>query len=187
VNKKIVLIGTAIGALASTAALAAPYRGSSAGYDSGTYLGASAGQLQYNEEGLGQMTPTILMLRIGQQFSPYLAIEGRIGTNVSGGSAYGYHVNAQAIYAGYVKGMLPLSPWVSGYALAGLGGAAWHRNYTDYNSNDIALSFGVGAEFYLGGNASVNVEWARLTSGSNDHGQYGYSANELTFGVNWRL
>ena len=189
--KKIVaLLGVGLGALVSTAAMAANY-GYGSGYgsanDYGTYLGASAGQLQYNEEGLAQMSPTIALFRIGEQFSPYLAIEGRIGTNVSGGSAYGYHINAQAIYAGYVKGMLPFSPWLSGYVLAGLGGAKWHRNYPDYNSSDIALSFGVGAEFNLGGNAAVDVEWARLTNGSNDHGRYGYSANQLTFGVNWRL
>jgi hypothetical protein len=145
------------------------------------------GQLQYDEDGLAQMSPTILMIRGGEQFSPYLAVEGRLGTNVNGGSAFGYHINAQAIYAGYVKGILPFSPLISGYALAGLGGADWHRNYPDYNSGDIALSFGVGAEFNLSSAAALDVEWGRLTSGTNDHDRYGYSANELTFGVNWHL
>ncbi|HEX4024932.1 MAG TPA: outer membrane beta-barrel protein [Steroidobacteraceae bacterium] len=185
-KKTLALIGAGIGALVATAAMAADYGYGGAGY-SGPYLGVSAGQLYYNEQGLAQMSPTILMFRGGEQFSPYLAAEGRIGTNVSGGSAFGYHINAQAIYAGYVKGILPFSPLISGYVLAGLGGAQWHRNYPDYNSNDIGLSFGVGAEFNLSSAASVDVEWARLTSGSNDHDRYGYSANQLTFGVNWRF
>ncbi len=185
-KKTLALIGVGIGVLTSSAAMAGGY-GYGRANDYGPYIGASAGQLEYNEEGLGQMTPTILMLRGGQQFSPYLAVEGRLGTNVSGGSAYGYHINAQAIYAAYVKGMVPFSPWVSGYVLAGLGGAEWHRNYSAFNSGDVALSFGVGAEFNLGGNASVDVEWARLTNGSNDQNRYSYSANEVTFGVNWLL
>ena len=183
-------LGIGLMALGSTAALAQqPYYDN----DYGLYLGASAGELMYNEQGLPQMNPTIGEFRVGQQFSQYLAIEGRIGTSVSGGRTYaygqGYHVNAQAIYGAYVKGMLPFNPWISGYAIAGLGGAQWHRDYPSYNSNDVGLSFGVGAEFHLGGNASFDVEWARLTNGTNpsDGYNYSYSANQLTFGVNWRL
>jgi hypothetical protein len=188
VIKKPLAIGLGFGALISGAAMAAEPYGNGYGYGSGysgTYIGASAGEVLYNESGLSQMAPTILLVHIGQQFSPYLAVEGRVGTSVSGGYAYGYHVNAQAIYAGYVKGMLPVSPWFSPYALLGLGGAQWHRNYPDYNTNDVGVSFGVGGELYLGGGASLDFEWARLTNGSNTG--YNYTADQLTFGVNWHL
>ena len=151
----------------------------------GVYMGASAGKLLYNEDGLPQMSPTIGVFQIGQQFNTYLGIEGRIGTSVSGGSAYPRHINAQAVYGGYIKGTYPFTPLISGYALAGLGGAEWHRNYSAYDSNDIGLSFGFGAELSVGGNASIHVEWMRLTSGTNVH--YGYSADTLMFGVDWRL
>ena len=181
---KTACLGFAVCALGSTAAMAAqpgyPYNN-----DYGVYFGASAGELYYNQQGLAQMSPTIAEFRVGQQFNPYLAIEGRIGTNVSGGGAYGYHINSQAIYGAYIKGIYPFSPWVSAYGIAGLGGADWHRNYAQFDSNDIAISFGVGAEFNIGGNASLDLEWARLTSGTND--SYGYSADTLLFGVNWRL
>lgn len=184
-NRKLALLGLGFTAFASSAALAAGGYGYGGGSDYGLYLGASAGELLYDESGLPQMTPTILLLRIGQQFSPYLAVEGRVGTSVNGGYAYGYHVDAQALYAGYVKGLLPFSPWVSGYALAGLGGAEWHRNYSDFNSSDIGVSFGFGAEFNLGGGAAIDLEWARLVNGNN--AGYDYNADELTFGVNWHL
>jgi hypothetical protein len=152
---------------------------------SGLYVGASAGELRYNEEGLNQMAPTILLLHIGQQFSPFVAIEGRLGTSVNGGSADGYHINGQLLYGGYIKGMLPLNPWFSPYAIVGLGGAQWHRNYPDYNTNDVAVSYGMGGDFNLGGGASLNLEWARLTTGNNVG--YDYNADQLTFGINWHL
>jgi hypothetical protein len=179
-------VGIGLGGLISTSAMAAgPYGYGYGSEYSGLYLGASAGEALYNEEGLSQMAPTILLLRIGQQFSPYLAIEGRVGTSVNGGYAYGYHINAQALYAGYVKGMLPVSPWFSGYAIAGLAGAQWHRNYPDYNTNDVGFSYGIGGEFNLGGGASIDLEWAHLINGNNIG--YDYSADQLTFGVNWHL
>ena len=109
VSIKSTAIGFCIGVLVSTVAVGAGRYGYGDGYEySGLYLGASAGEVLYNEVGLSQMAPTILLLRIGQQFSPYVAIEGRLGTSVNGGYAYGYHINAQALYGGYVKGMLPL-------------------------------------------------------------------------------
>ena len=171
----------------STAAMAQPgynFAGA-AGSDYGPYFGVSAGELMYSEQGLAQMNPTIAEFHIGQQFNPYLGIEGRFGTSVSGGSAYGYHVDAQVIYAGYIRGTLPINPWVSAYGILGLGGAQWHRNYPDDSTNDVAVSFGVGAQFNVGNNAALTLEWARLTNGNNVG--YGYTADQLTFGVNWRL
>ena len=189
-KKSLVCMTLAILAAAgSTAAMAQPRYGygygGAAGADYGPYVGVSAGQLMYNEDGLPQMSPTIALFHLGQQFNPYLGIEGRIGTNVSGGRADGYHVDAQVIYAGYIRGTYPLNPWFSAYGLLGLGGVQWHRNYDQSNSNDVAVSFGVGGQFNLGGNAALTLEWARLTNGNNVG--YGYTADQLTFGVNWRF
>ena len=179
-------IGVGIGVLVSTGAMAAGRYGYGYGSEySGLYVGVSAGEVLYNEEGLNQMAPTILLLHIGQQFSPFVAIEGRLGTSVNGGSADGYHINGQLLYGGYIKGMLPVNPWFSPYAIVGLGGAQWHRNYPDYNTNDVAVSYGVGGDFNLGGGASLNLEWARLTTGNNVG--YDYNADQLTFGINWHL
>lgn len=188
--KKILSMTLALlGVTAASSALAQPgygYRyGGAAGSDFGPYFGLAAGELLYNEEGLPEMSPTILQLHVGQQFNPWLGIEGRIGTNVSGGRADGYHVDSQAIYAGYIRGTWPINPLFSAYGLLGLGGAKWHRNYPADSSNDIAVSYGVGAQFNVGGNAALTLEWARLTNGNNVG--FDYTADELTFGVTWRL
>lgn len=154
--------------------------------DSGFYFGASAGSLLYKEEGLDTIAPTILEFRVGQQFSPFIAIEGRIGTGINNDEWRGYRVNAEAVYAGYVKGMIPVGPMFSVYGLAGVGGVQLHRNYPDFHSNDAGLSFGAGGEFRLGGGASLNAEWVRLTRGTNQR-VFDYTADQLTFGVNWRF
>jgi hypothetical protein len=190
-NKTIALISFAVAASASTAAMAQfyPYTGGT----TGPYIGASFGALDYYEEALPTMTPTVGLLRAGEQFNPYFAVEGRLGTTLSGGGTYaydsGYHVNAQVIYNVVAKGILPINPWFSGYAIAGLGGAQWHRNYPTFNSADAGLSFGVGAEFNTGGALSFDLEWARLTNGVNtaEGFNYGYSADMLTVGFNWHL
>lgn len=179
---------TAVAAAGSCAALAQPVYGGYGGYNSfnyGPYLGVSAGELMYDEDGLGEMYPTIGEIHLGEQFNPYLAIEGRIGTSVDGGSWHGYHVDSQFIYAGYIKGLYPLNPWVSPYGIVGLGGVQWHRNYDSDSSNDASISFGAGLQFNVAGNAAVNVEWSRLTSGDNVG--YHYDADTFTFGVDWRF
>lgn len=178
-------IGVGILALASGAAMAQGNYGSRPSDDYGLYVGVSAGSSFYNEQGLGSISPTVAQFDVGQQFSPYLAIEGRVGTSVNGDSWYGYHVDEQAIYGGYVKGMWPINPWWSVYGIAGLGGAQIHRNYPHFNTNDLAFSYGVGGELHLGGGASLHLEFSRLTNG--DNAGYSYNVNQLLFGVNWRL
>jgi hypothetical protein len=184
VEKPVAIILCGITGLISSAAMAAGYDyGYGAESPYGLYFGASAGEAFYNEDGIPQLNPTVALFRVGQQFSPYIAIEGRVGTSVSGGYSYGYHADLNALYGAYAKGILPFSPWVSAYAIAGLGGAQIHRNYPQFNTNDVGLSVGVGAEVNVGGGASFDVEWSRLTNGTNDG--YSYNANLLVFGVNW--
>jgi hypothetical protein len=184
VNKRLAWIGIGLSTLVSTSVMAAGYDYGPGPSYGGFYFGASAGQVFYNEEGIPQLTPTVAIFRVGQQFNPYLAIEGRVGTTVSGGWSNGFHADLDALYGGYVKGILPVSPWFSGYAIGGVAGAQIHRNYPDFNTNDAGLSFGVGTEFTLGGGASLNVEWARLINNGNNAG-FNYTADQLTFGVNW--
>ncbi len=150
----------------------------------GLYMGASAGGAFYNEDQIPQLRPTVAMFRLGQQFNPYVAIEGRIGTSISDGRSQGDRVNFNAIYGGYIKGMVPITPWFAPYAIAGVGGAQIHRNYEDFNSNNAGLSYGFGTEFHLGGGASLNLEWVRLINNADNIG-YNFNTDLLTFGVNW--
>lgn len=155
-----------------------------AGNDQGVYVGAAAGYAIYKEDGIDTLTPPIIELRIGRQFSPYLAVEGRLGTGINNDESHGYRINVERVYGGYAKGMLPISPTFSLYGLAGVAGVRLHRNYPDFNGNEAGLSFGFGGQFKVGGGASLDLEWVRLVSGTNDR-YYDFTTDQATFGVNW--
>jgi len=162
------------------------------GYDSGAYnygggfyIGASVGEIYYKEQGLDTMVPSVAFLNIGEQFNPYLAIEGRLGAGITGDQFRFFHVDVPVVYGGYVKGMLPMTPWFSGYAIAGVGGVQLHRNYPNFNSNDVGFSVGLGGEFALYGGARIRAEWARLDSGTNDG--FDYTVDQLSVGASWHF
>jgi len=187
VNKKWAI--AALGLLASASALASgrhDYRRYDDDTYDGFYLGVSAGQLIYKEEGLNTIHPTVALFRFGKEFSPYIALEGRIGTGLSDDDADGFRVDTRAIYGGYLKGMLPLAPTFSLYGLAGVSGLDLERNYYKQRTSESGLSFGAGADWELGGGAALNLEWIRLISDGNNAG-YDYTADQLTFGVNWKF
>lgn len=187
-RKQLIVTAAAVGVLASASAFAQSGYGYGYGqpYDyNHVYLGVGFGELIYSEDGLNTLNPTIGYFKVGEQFNPYLAVEARIGSGISSAQSNGYSVNVNAIYSGYLKGIVPLSPQFSLYGLAGLSGANLHRNYPDYDSTDGTFSLGGGAEFKLGGGASLDAEFTRAASGTNDG--YNYTADTLTVGVNWRL
>jgi hypothetical protein len=188
VRTTIALPGLVLTGILCTAAMAANaygYDSASDYYGGGFYIGANAGEIFYKEQGLGTMVPGVAFLQIGEQFNPYLAIEGRLGGGVTGDQFGFYHVDVPVVYGGYVKGILPMTPWFSGYAIAGVGGVQLHRNYPDFNSNDVGLSLGLGGEFTLYGGARLHAEWARIDSGNNVG--YDYTVDQLSVGVSWHL
>jgi hypothetical protein len=190
VNRTTAALALGLSAALSTTAIAANgygygYDSSAYDYDSGFYIGANAGEIFYKERGLDTMVPGVAFMNIGEQFNSYVAIEGRLGAGIVGDQFRFYHVDVPLVYGGYVKGMLPLTPWFSGYAIAGVGGVQLHRNYPDFNSNDAGFSVGLGGEFRLYGGAKVHAEWARLDSGSNDG--FGYTVDQLSVGLSWQL
>ena len=191
-NRTIAALALSLSAVLSTPAMAANgygygYGDDSAAYDddSGFYIGANVGEIFYKERGLDTMVPGVAFMNVGEQFNPYLAIEGRVGAGFVGDQFRFYHVDVPLVYGGYVKGILPLTPWFSGYAIAGVGGVQLHRNYPDFNSNDAGFSVGLGGEFRLYGGARVHAEWARLDSGTNDG--FGYTVDQLSVGLSWHL
>jgi hypothetical protein len=190
VSRTIAALALSLSAVLSTAAMAANgygygYDSAAYDFDSGFYIGANAGEIFYKEQGLNTMVPGVAFMNIGEQFNPYLAIEARLGAGIVGDQFRFYHVDVPVVYGGYVKGILPLTPWFSGYAIAGVGGVQLHRNYPDFNSNDAGFSVGLGGEFTLYGGARVHAEWARLDSGTNDG--FGYTVDQLSVGLSWHL
>ena len=187
-GKFMTLLAFGLAGLASTAAMAGNGYGYGRGdyyYGSGFYIGASAGEIFYKEQGLDTIVPSVAFLQIGQQINPYLAIEGRLGGGITGDNFQFFHVDVPLVYGGYLKGMLPLTPWFSVYGIAGVGGLQLRRNYPDFNSNEVGFSAGVGGEFTLYGGASLHAEWARLDSGNN--AGFDFTADQLSVGVSWHL
>ncbi|MBS0394073.1 MAG: porin family protein [Proteobacteria bacterium] len=172
-------------ALLGGATAEAQSRNSQPFYGSGLYIGGSIGELIYREDGLDTMSPTIIEGRIGQEFNPYFAIEGRLGTGISRDESGGNSTSVQLMYGAYAKGILPVSPMFSVYGIAGVAGTQLHHNYPDFSTTDTGLSFGVGGELRINRAASATLEWARLHDGSN--AGYYYTADHFVIGVNWRF
>ena len=199
-NKIAKLSIVACGALAATTAMAGGYdqdghyhEGSGyrdhgrRGYDDNysAYVGLSFGELRYNEDGLNSITPAVAMLRIGAPLSSNLGIEARAGTGFGNSSTDGYGLTVQSIYAGYLKGSLPLASGFSLYALGGLAAVNLQRDFGLGDSRDSGLSFGLGADFDLSGGAMLSVEWVRLPGGNNLG--YDYSNDMASIGAAWRF
>jgi opacity protein-like surface antigen len=179
----------AIGAVGVTGAAAAydggPRGDYGRGYGSGAYVGVSVGELRYSEEGLDAITPTTAMLTIGAPLNANLSLEGRIGSGLGRADTNGFGVEVGALYAGYLKGSLPLSPGFSLYGLGGLAGVDLKRDFGVGETHDTGFSYGLGMDFDLYGGTRLNLEWTRLASG-DDLG-FGYNADQASIGVAWRF
>ncbi len=149
------------------------------------YVGVNFGELRYNEAGLNTIKPTVAMLRVGAPLGSNLGIEARAGGSFGNASTNGYGLTMQSMYAGYLKGSLPLSSGFSLYALGGLGAVNLQRDFGLGDSHDTGLSFGLGADFNLSGGAMLNVEWVRLPGGNNLG--YDYTNDMASVGVAWRF
>jgi len=174
-------------------ALAAP-AGASGRYDNrsydsaepSAYIGFSFGQFNYKEEGLGNITPNVGLFRFGATFTPNLAIEGRVGGGLFTADNNGYGLRVPNMYAGYLKGSVPINPVFSLYGLGGFASAQLERDYGPvYSQRDSSASFGLGAEFNLRHGTVLNAEWVRLLTGNN--GPYSYTADLATVGFAWHF
>lgn len=186
-NWMLALVATgAVGAAGGAAAYdGGQHGGYGRDYGAGAYVGLSLGQLRYSEEGLDTITPATGVLTIGAPLSPNLAIEGRIGGGFSRADTNGYGVELKSLYAGYLKGSLPLSPGFSLYGLGGVAGVDLRRDFGLGDTRDTGLSYGLGFDFDLYGGTRLNFEWTRLASG-NDLG-FDYHVDQASMGVAWRF
>ncbi|MFT3905049.1 MAG: porin family protein [Steroidobacteraceae bacterium] len=196
-NSKIISLSlgaVVLGTVVTSSAMAQGYYGPDydrGGNDFRPYIGASVGELIYSEPGLETLYPSAFNFRLGVPLSRYLAIEGRVGTGFSDTRTYvdgdPVDVGIDSMYAGYLKGSLPLAPQFSLYGLAG----AAHTNLevkSDGQSShfqESSFSFGVGGDYWLNRDMALNVEWVRtMRDGFDDDG---YTGDLLTVGLNWQL
>ncbi len=175
--------------LPALCALASPaYAGSflSGGFHSmDPYVGASIGLLQYDESGLPGLSPSVLMVRAGLPLTPFLGIEGRLGTGLSSDQTNGASVNVGTFGGAYAKGTVALGPEFSVYGVAGLASVNINRNFRDGGTTDTGLSAGIGGDVHLVHALALNFEWTYLPSG-RDAGR-SYDSNLFSVGVNYRF
>ena len=160
-------------------------RGYDRDFNAGPYAGVSFGQVRYNEEGLDTITPATGMFVIGAPLSPNLAIEGRLGTGFGSSETNTYGVQVNSLFAGYLKGSLPLTQGVSLYGLGGFATVDFKRDFGLVNAHDSGFSYGIGVDFDLAGRSKLNVEWTRLATGDNLG--YSYNVDQAAIGLVWRF
>jgi outer membrane immunogenic protein len=150
---------------------------------SGMYAGFNFSSVSYEESGRGTAKPTAIGIKLGKEFNPNFAAEGRFGTGLSDdnlGSSVS-DVSVDYYLGAYAKGILPLSPRIALYGLAGVtyGKLSASGGSLRLSSSDADFSYGFGMDFGIGASTALNVEWMRMFEGS------GYSLDALSIGLNF--
>ena len=158
-----------------------PYQG----YYSNAYAGLSFGQLRYSEQGLSAITPATASFFLGARINPWVSVEGRLGTGLGWSDTNTYGLQARSVFAGYLKGSVPLAPGISIYGLGGVANVDLQRDFGIGYTNDTGFSYGVGMNFDLGSNAQLGVEWTHLVSGYNLG--YPYDVSQASIALGWRF
>ena len=147
------------------------------------YVGASVSRFDVSVDGLSNTKPSAVTLKLGEQMSPNLAFEARLGKGLSSDSVNGLDLKVNTYYGIYGKGILPVTNDFSAYGL--LGYSRGKVTVGPNSATDGGLSYGLGAEYMLTKNASVGLEWARLFRGSV--GGADYRVNGLSLGVGYKF
>lgn len=127
------------------------------------YLGVGIGAFELDPGGQNKMA-TGIMMQLGDDFSPYLGAEIRVGTTDK--------ANNRSIvnwFAGaYAKPKIDVSQDVTLYGL--LGVTAMRASYSSLTTNQYKavtkadFSYGLGIEYWAGYQWTVNAEWVRYAS-----------------------
>ena len=149
------------------------------------YAGVGLGQLRYSEDGLDTITPATAMVFVGAPLTPYLAIEGRLGGGLGSAQANGYGLDVRSMFAGYLKGSVPVAPGFSLYGLGGVANVDLRRDFGLVYANDTGFSYGVGMDFDLAANTRLSLEWTHLATGDNLG--YSYDVNQASILMAWRF
>lgn len=150
------------------AAIAMGFALATSAHAEGLYAGASYAQAKVDMSGFGDVKPSVLFAKIGTEINKNFAIEGRIGTGVSDDtvSVMGAPVKVEVdqYYGIYAKGILPVGDSVSIYGLIGETHAKITASAlgTSVSDSQNSGSYGVGLDFAVAKDVSLNLEWARL-------------------------
>ena len=90
----------------------------------------------------------------------------------------------RSLFAGYLKGSIPLAPGFSLYGLGGVANVDLRRDFGLVYANETGLSYGLGMEFDLATNGRLSLEWTHLATGDNLG--YPYDVNQASIAMAWR-
>ena len=179
------LLAGIFGATVLAAAAVAPAQAQQSQSPQGYYAGVTLSTLHYEESGNGTAKPSAIGVKIGREINKYLAIEGRFGTGISDDNMGNTGINVSLDYSlgAYAKGILPLTPRIALYGLAGVTYAELSASAGGLRvgGSDSDFSYGFGADFGIGATTSVNVEWARVFEGSS------YKLDAISVGLNFKF
>ena len=172
-------------AACSIAAVAPAHAQQSQSALSGMYAGANFSAVSYEESSRGTANLTAIGIKLGREINPNFAVEGRFGTGISDDNLGGGVTDVSVDYylGAYAKGILPLSPRIGLYGLAGVtyGKLSASGGNLRLSSADADFSYGFGMDFGIGATTALNVEWMRMFEGS------GYNLDAVSVGVNFRF
>jgi len=156
--------------------------------ETGLYGGVSTLLGSYEESGVPSLDLNFLQAQIGNRFSEYWAIEGRVGMGIGDdvASVGGVNVKLEGEYivSVFAKGILPINPNFDLYALAGMtytsldASANFMGNSFSTSESGSDVSFGLGASFQASESTKLFVEY------SNFYDKNDISIDGLTLGFN---
>ncbi|EKF74734.1 hypothetical protein A11A3_06918 [Alcanivorax hongdengensis A-11-3] len=136
-------------------------------YQQDGYVGLMYNALNQETDG-DDFEPSALQARFGLQFTPNVAVEGRLGYGIDSDEMSSVEIDPKWLVGAYLKLGLDKSLPVSPYLLAGhssaqadikvsglLGSSTEERTASD-------PSYGAGVDFNLAPQHAINVEWLML-------------------------
>lgn len=149
------------------------------------YAGVSLSQASYEEEGRGTAKPAMISATLGKVINQNFAVEGRFGTGLTDDDMPNgaRDVTVDFFLGAYAKGILPLTPRIALYGIAGVtyGDLSAGSGGLRFSSSDADFSYGIGGDFVIGATTSINIEWARLFASSD------YKLDALSVGLNFKF
>ena len=129
------------------------------------YFGASYTDLDYSEGG-SDLGLQALTGRLGKNFSEYVSGEFRYALGFGGDSVsfegLNFEVDLENFYGGYLRGGFQASDSFFVYGLLGYTRIEISASVTNFGSSSSAendISFGIGVDLNISGNAAFNFEY----------------------------
>ncbi|MBC7916752.1 MAG: porin family protein [Rhodoferax sp.] len=139
--------------IASALVLVAGFASMGSAQAQNVYVGTA--YTQYNFEGSGSITPTAATFKLGYVVNSNFAVEGRFASSMSSES-----VKVDSHSGIYAKGILPLNDNFSVYGLLGTNSLTLKSQFSSASKS--SSSYGLGVDFALTKEVSLNAEWTRL-------------------------